>query len=712
MDTSDKVNILMVDDQPAKLLSYEAILGDLGENLIKATSGREALEHLLKTDIAIVLVDVSMPEIDGFDLAALIRQHPRYQRTAIIFVSAVRLTDFDRLKGYEVGAVDYVPVPVIPEILRAKVSVFAELYRKTRQLEELNGELEQRVWERTAELQQLLALTDTALEHLALDDLLPAMLERMQAVLSVDNVALLLLDGDGQTLRVRAARGLEEAVAEQVHVPVGHGFSGRIVASRAPLIVDDLSTVPVANPLLSERLRAVVGVPLLLHSQVLGVLHTGTAQLHTFTERDVQLLQRVATRVALAIDRWRRFEAEQAARREAEAALAQAQVSESRFQRLVEANIIGIVIGDLERAIEANDAYLCLLGYTRADLPAGRLSWVAMNPSESLGITERAVQEALTRGACEPFEMEYVRQDGSRVPALVGMALLERDPVRFVSFVLDLTERKRLERERAEARASEMALLEVNRHMDQFLATAAHDLRTPVSVALMGVDLAQVRIKRIATAVAPAPDCDRSAGRCDDVSSAINALEHASQAIERLSRLISRLFDVALARTGKLELRPLPCDLVTLVREYTGAQRALTPERTICLDLPTDVAVPVVADADRLGQVVTNFLNNALKYSPPNRPVDVNLAVDGLQVRVAVRDEGPGLPLEERDRVWEPFHRAEGIAAQGGTSESLGLGLHICKTVVERHGGQVGVVSVVGEGSTFWFTLPLAGATG
>src|SRR5579863_426442 len=152
MTTSEKVNILMVDDQPAKLLSYEAILAGLGENLIKATSGREALEHLLKHEIAIVLMDVSMPEIDGFELAALIRQHPRYQRTAIIFISAVRLTDFDRLKGYECGAVDYLPVPVIPEILRAKVGVFAELYRKTRQLEDLNRELERRVEERTAEL--------------------------------------------------------------------------------------------------------------------------------------------------------------------------------------------------------------------------------------------------------------------------------------------------------------------------------------------------------------------------------------------------------------------------------------------------------------------------------------------------------------------------------------------------------------------------------
>ncbi len=152
MSTNEKVNILMVDDQPAKLLSYEVMLGGLGENLIKAASAKEALEVLLKNDIAVVLMDVSMPELDGFQLAAMIRQHPRFQRTAIIFVSAVHLTDLDQLKGYEHGAVDYISVPVVAELLRAKVRVFAELHRKTRQLETLNRELEQRVLERTEEL--------------------------------------------------------------------------------------------------------------------------------------------------------------------------------------------------------------------------------------------------------------------------------------------------------------------------------------------------------------------------------------------------------------------------------------------------------------------------------------------------------------------------------------------------------------------------------
>jgi signal transduction histidine kinase len=158
MRADGPVNILMVDDQPAKLLSYEAILRDLNENLIKVSSGREALDHILKNDIALVLLDVSMPDIDGFELANMIRQHPRYQNMAIIFISGVHLTDVDRIQGYQRGAVDYISVPVVPELLRAKVSVFAELYRKTRELETVNNDLriaEERLRRLTGRLMQI-----------------------------------------------------------------------------------------------------------------------------------------------------------------------------------------------------------------------------------------------------------------------------------------------------------------------------------------------------------------------------------------------------------------------------------------------------------------------------------------------------------------------------------------------------------------------------
>jgi PAS domain S-box-containing protein len=154
MSTDDQLNILLVDDQPGKLLSYETILAGMNENILKASSGREALEYLLKNDIAVMLIDVCMPDLDGFQLAAMIREHPRFRQTAIIFISAIFLSDLDSLRGYEMGAVDYVPVPIVPEVLRAKVKVFTDLYRKTRQLEQLNHELEARVAARTTELEE------------------------------------------------------------------------------------------------------------------------------------------------------------------------------------------------------------------------------------------------------------------------------------------------------------------------------------------------------------------------------------------------------------------------------------------------------------------------------------------------------------------------------------------------------------------------------
>src|SRR6202045_2924626 len=165
MSPSDKVNILLVDDQQAKLLSHEVVLAGMGENLLKASSAREAFECLLKNEVALMLIDVCMPDLDGFQLATMIREHPRFQSLAIIFVSAVQVANPDLLRGYGLGAVDYVPVPVTREVLRAKVKVFVDLYRKTRQLEKLNAELESRVAERTAELAQANAELEVRVEE-------------------------------------------------------------------------------------------------------------------------------------------------------------------------------------------------------------------------------------------------------------------------------------------------------------------------------------------------------------------------------------------------------------------------------------------------------------------------------------------------------------------------------------------------------------------
>ena len=168
MASEDTVNILLVDDQPGKLLSYEAILDGLDAKLIKATTAEEALAALLRTEIAVILMDVYMPDLDGFELASMIRNHPRHEKTAVIFISAVRLETDDLLKGYQTGAVDYVSVPVVPEVLKAKVQIFVELYRKTRQLDSLNAELEERVRQRTEQLEVSHAMLQQSEERLRL----------------------------------------------------------------------------------------------------------------------------------------------------------------------------------------------------------------------------------------------------------------------------------------------------------------------------------------------------------------------------------------------------------------------------------------------------------------------------------------------------------------------------------------------------------------
>ena len=287
----DPVNILLVDDQPAKLLTYESILGELGENLIKVSSATEALECLLRHDVAVVLVDVVMPELDGYELAAMIRQHPRFQQTSIIFVSALMLTDLDRLRGYECGAVDYVPVPVVPEILRAKVSVFAELYRKTRALERLNAELEQRVADRTAALEATTAALQEADRRK--DEFLAILAHELRNPLAPIRTAVQLLRKRdlAETQNMRAREVIERQVQHLVCLiddllDVSRITRGMITLQRERVLIDAVvaRAVETARPLidarkhelaldLPEELLSVEGDPTRLVQIIGNILH-------------------------------------------------------------------------------------------------------------------------------------------------------------------------------------------------------------------------------------------------------------------------------------------------------------------------------------------------------------------------------------------------------------------------------------------------------
>jgi signal transduction histidine kinase len=288
-------------------------------------------------------------------------------------------------------------------------------------------------------------------------------------------------------------------------------------------------------------------------------------------------------------------------------------------------------------------------------------------------------------------------------------------------------ERNQLLRGWAETRGRELALAETKAQMDTFLGIASHELKTPLTSLKLSLQVTQRHLhaltrSRALTGAGAIPDHEQAR-----FVGAVEQLGRTARQMERMEALVNDLVDVSRIQAGKLELHTAPVDLVALVAEAIREQQQAQPERSLQILVPSELVVPVEMDAGRIEQVVTNFLTNALKYSPADRPVAVGIALlpaatgegaevggDGAgaeeaeQVRVWVRDEGPGLPLLEQEQIWERFHRVQGVEVQTGTGVGLGLGLHISRMIIERHHGQVGVESLPGQGATFWFTLPVS----
>lgn len=277
-----------------------------------------------------------------------------------------------------------------------------------------------------------------------------------------------------------------------------------------------------------------------------------------------------------------------------------------------------------------------------------------------------------------------------------------------VAVFRDATDHHHLVRGYTEAWADATALRETVQHLEEFLAVAAHDLRSPLAVAMGHLQLTQRRFTR-------------QRGQLDSLypefTSPFEAirkgLSESLRGVQQLAQSVAVLLDVAKASAGRLELKRQRCDLVELVHRQVHSQRIAAVHRDIRLALLTDLPMMVNVDAVRVGEVVANYMTNALKYSAEERPVEVEVSMRDDVARVAVRDGGPGLSPREQERVWERYYRVPGVEPISDNSEGsgLGLGLHICKKIVEKHGGAVGVESMLGAGSTFWFTLPLASET-
>lgn len=285
----------------------------------------------------------------------------------------------------------------------------------------------------------------------------------------------------------------------------------------------------------------------------------------------------------------------------------------------------------------------------------------------------------------------YTNEEFSLVKAVAKLILL-------------VIERERIQREWIESHTSELALREANKRFDEFLSIASHELRTPLAGIKGNIQLALRRLSALKSDQLP-----KFEALIEKLTKIQDYLLQAEHRVNVQNRMISDLLDVSRIQANKLELVFRPCDLFQIVCAAVKDQQYNVPERVITLDVKNTHPIPVIGDADRLGQVIHNYLTNALKYSPPDQPVTVYIDKAAQEVQVSVHDQGPGLTLEEQKHVWERFYRVKGIPAQSG-APGLGLGLHICRTIIEAHQGKFGLESTPGKGSTFWFTLPLTQA--
>ncbi|MBD2509320.1 PAS domain-containing protein [Nostoc muscorum FACHB-395] len=361
---------------------------------------------------------------------------------------------------------------------------------------------------------------------------------------------------------------------------------------------------------------------------------------------------------------------------------------ETQLRRLVDSNIIGIMFATPDHITEANEAFLEMVGYTREELLAGKVRRKQMTPPEYHALDEQGIEQLLTVGVCNPFEKEYIRKDGSRIPILIGGALVEKDPPSWICFILDLTPRKQLEqtlRQQAEE------LKQANRNKDEFLAILSHELRSPLNPILGWSSLLK--------------------SRKFDEATTNRALETIERNTQLQIQLIDELLDVSRIIRGKLNLTFATVNLASVIDAALETVRLIAESKSIQIKIQLDPNVGKVSgDYYRLQQVVGNLLSNAVKFTPPNGSVEVNLSsnreLTSHSALIQVKDTGQGISPEFLPHVFEYFRQADSSTTRkfGG----LGLGLAIVRNLVELHGGTITAASPgEGQGAIFIVRLPV-----
>ncbi|HWG56670.1 MAG TPA: ATP-binding protein [Gaiellaceae bacterium] len=787
---SDRARILLVDDVPENLFALEAILEPLGQELVRASSGEEALRELLHAEFACILLDVQMPRLDGFETARLIKQRERSRHVPIIFLTALSKDAEHVFQGYDTGAVDYITKPFDPTMLRAKVGVFVELWQKTQELQRqaerlrlqelaaLERESEERYRLLADAVPQIVWTSDADArttyynrrwyEYTGLDPAAPITGAEWRDLVHPEDLSRMLgdfeesgadvrawefeyrlrnaagryrwhlgraqplLDGDGRitgwvgtALDIEDRRAAEDrvrflaeagwllgrsldyertladvaklavpriadwctvdlldggairrvavahvdplkiALAQELHDRYPPDLerdagSAAVIRTGEPQLIAEITPEMIAANAPDELFTEIVadlgihswlGVPLVARDEVLGVIGLVQAESgRTYTDDDVALVQELARRAATAVDNARLYaEAE----RRAQAA------------RVLESVGDAVFLLDRDETIRLwNPAAAAITGLAESAVVGRSIHEFVPDWDDLRGLVPvaRSPTEPV-RAVTTPVEVDgrELWISGSGVVVEEGTVYAFRD----------LTEERALEKMRAD-----------------FVATVSHELRTPLA-AIYG---SAQTIRR--------PDLDLGDQIRDELLGVI-ATES-----DRLAAIVNDLLLSSHLDSGRLPVSIESCDPVELAAAVLESARTHLPsEIELELHAPEDLPA-VAADPGQLRQVLTNLVDNAIKYSPGGGTVALELTNGDGAIRFAVRDSGLGIPANEHARIFEKFYRLDPDMTRGigGT----GLGLYICRELVRRMDGHIWVESTFGEGSTFVVELPVA----
>ncbi|PYQ01478.1 MAG: histidine kinase [Acidobacteria bacterium] len=694
----DKVSILLVDDRPDKLMVLEAVLSDLGQNLVKATSGKDALKAVLKQDFAVILLDVNMPTMDGFETAALIRQRKKSEKTPIIFFTALSDTETHVTRGYSLGAVDYIRVPVEPDILRAKVAAFVDLYKKTEQVK------------RQAELMRQLQEREHRTQLAEATDRLEIETKRNRFfTLALDMLAIAGFDGHFKQLNPSWEKTL--------------GFTDEELKAKPLIEFVHLEDTGASIAYFENRYRTKTG----------GWRWLGWTAAPFAEEGLIYIFARDLTERKVAEEERLHLIREQAARAAAEAAERRAAFLADAGISLASSLDYHTTLARLVRLAVPFMADWCLLDVrdedgtvrrvevahadaTKEDLAHRLMAFTPAPEGEDPQARVMRTREPFLAPECNEEMLAGLTADrdarqalrAGTVCSMMVIPLVARGrPLGALTFICTESTRAygRLDLELAEelgrraALAADNAWLyrssqearraaeRANRAKDEFLATLSHELRTPLTPILGWTVMLR-------------------SGTLDQAGM-LRGLEVIERNVRAQTQLIEDLLDVSRIVTGKLRVEVRPIELVPVVEAGLDAARPSAEAKEIHLEVQLEpLASKVLGDPDRLQQVVWNLASNAVKFTPKGGRVEVRLARVDSHVELMVKDNGKGISAEFLPYVFDRFRQADSTSTRkyGG----LGLGLAIVRHLVELHGGTVHAESAgPDQGATFTVRLPL-----